>query len=479
MDEHLSSHLFLCTDRPKSWTTAIDYAARLYEEKGIQSEIVLFSRAKLLSKSHLLRNRELKRLAKLNSLKVTFYRFSIFNKFPAIVKGLLFVIKTRLKPPLSLKPFDEVSADQICKAYWAAKSGAQHFKPNDISNSDLFYAVSICLLYRRMLESKFGITLKHKMIESTSYLWNGREPEEASLLSFLIRSELRYKVFERGSKRDTYELWNSSPHFYGDWWQKLDKNWKRLQELCYPKQDYEEALSYAASKSGGYDPRFEKNWLSKMGERKEFHHDTPYITFFTSSTKEYAPSLEMQPRSPLGDQFDAVATLVEIVDELGIDLVIKRHPNSISKNGVDIERYLWEGFGRSKRVTLIQPSDEFDSYRIADNALCSFVWISSIGFDLIHRGLNTRAIGPAYWAYKDSFRAYTREEIIESLYKEICLEDRQELIFNYGNLMTNSGQLNNIFHKISKRGAMLRSSNRPIAIDDWVQARQILGELLR
>ena len=298
------------------------------------------------------------------------------------------------------------------------------------------------------------------------------------MLLFLIRNSIKYNIFERGSHRDTYELWTISPHSSKNWWIKLEENWKRLESQGFPESDFIQAQKYAEEKSKGFDLRSQKKWFLLMGARKSFVQKNPYLAFFTSSTKEMSPFVEFETVSPFGNQIDSVLALVEIAKNLKLDLVIKRHPYSVSKDGVDQEKSLWREFENLPNVFVAHPEHEIDSYQIAEGALFSFVWISSIGFDLIYRGLSVKALGPAYWAYKNTYRVNSKDDIAKSITEKFSSKDRDELIFNYGNLMTNTGKKNTYFYNISKSGVWLKSTNRRLAANDWQQFKEFLNRIV-
>jgi hypothetical protein len=470
-------HLFICTDRTKSWASAFDYAIKIAETNGC-TKIILVSKGNFFPNSQFFRNRILKKIARENLLTFQLYKLSIFYKFFSGIRALSFVFSTKLSQKLVRVPFQDHKLSLICKAYWGARYGSQSFHLRDIAVRDLFRAVFDCELYSRFLQSKASKIIFSQKDFLDAYIWNGREPAEATLLLFLIRNSIKYNILERGSRRDTYELWTISPHSSKNWWIKLEENWKRLESQGFPESDFIEAQKYAEEKSKGFDLRSQQKWFLLMGARKSFVHKNPYLAFFTSSTKEMSPFVEFETVSPFGNQIDSVLALVEIAKNLKLDLVIKRHPYSVSKDGVDQEKSLWREFEDLPNVFVVHPEHEIDSYQIAEGALFSFVWISSVGFDLIYRGLSVKALGPAYWAYKNTYRVNSKDDITKSITEKFTSKDRDELIFNYGNLMTNAGTKNTYFYNISKSGVWLKSTNRRLAANDWQQFKEFLNRIV-
>lgn len=67
------------------------------------------------------------------------------------------------------------------------------------------------------------------------------------------------------------------------------------------------------------------------------------------------------------------------------------------------------------KVELTNPKEEFYSYQLASNALWSYVWVSSTGFDLTCKEFNVRTLGPAFWAWQEEFRAFNTDLIERSI----------------------------------------------------------------
>jgi len=468
MKTNEESHHFISTDSVKSWASAIDKASKLRATGNFRILVTLLSRSRLLAPTFVFRNHKLKKIANQNDFSLKIIEFPISMKTSSLLLSLFLTLRIKLSNG-RVKPFTDSKLLAICDAYWAAKLGSQGQNPAFLSFRFVFLPIYLCLLYSKFLLSKQGATALSQQEEGIFYVWNGREPAEAFILNMLRDFGRTYQIIERGAIRDSYEMWLESPHFQGEWWHKLSKNESRLESLNFPETEKEIALRYAKAKSSGFDPTTGRDWTTLMGKRLEFKSNKPYVVFFSSSTKELSPIKEFIFESPLGDQFEAVRQLARVTQRLDIQLVIRRHPNSVSRSGNDLEKTLWAEFCGYSKVELINPEEEFDSYQLASNALCSYVWVSTIGFDLICKGFNVRTLGPAFWAYQEEFRAFNADLIERSIKEEVPEIVRQRLIINYSNFMTTRGEHYGYFREVSKGGARILKNNQYLAVNDFRQ----------
>jgi hypothetical protein len=293
------------------------------------------------------------------------------------------------------------------------------------------------------------------------YAYNGREPLAASFINIAKRKGLEVILAERGSKSSKYQIFPNSPHFHPDWWDLIEE-FSRLSGTISSEQQKEVHI-YIQNKLHGIDSYFDEDWGGKFIDPKGRFQSLPfpagYVCYFSSSTTEFSPFEEYNSKLGYVDQFDAVKDLAEVCLNNNLQLVVRRHPNSIGKDGVDRESATWETLAKKfSNLIYLSPFETYNSYEIAKKASCVMVWKSSIGFETLCLRKPTYALGPAKWAMVEQVRAWNRDKIQSAVVSGN--QDCQELISAYSLFMTQSGTPYSYFKDSSKLGVTLRSGKK-------------------
>lgn len=304
---------------------------------------------------------------------------------------------------IQLKYLD-VDVVPILKNIFSEKQKTSNIKINKINKKTFFWQI-----YRILLTLNF---LYRKIIYSEQvFLYNSRDLINGSVLSFCVNKKLNYSVFERASGNRKFVLFKRSPQDNTEWWEKI-KSFECANSMRESK-DF-----YISNKSQGYDPIARKNWrvfFDNESELKKLNFvDKRFLVFFTSSTFEHSVIETPDKRIGFMDQFRAVSCLIEEAHNLGMTLIIRRHPNSALVNREDNEHADWVSL-LSDEIIYFGPHSRVDSYELASRAKCSFVFKSSIGFDLLCHGLPVFALGPAKWAFHHKFQCFDRIQLQETL----------------------------------------------------------------
>jgi len=309
------------------------------------------------------------------------------------------------------------------------------------------------------LEASSGLRVARKLVGEFEcnkiVVFNGREPLEAAFIEVGRNHGIPVQIIERGADATRYEVYNKSPHLSEEWWEKISNFITENPQAKFDFLDYK-ARDYAISKSKGIDTWEDITWskyLTPTSDTAERLPKKPYLVFFSSSTKEVSPFEDFHDATPLETQFMALDALIEVSKELGLAVVVRRHPNSMSKNKIDREASLWLRFTTIEDVWYFPPWDTINSYFLVDHAEHTFVWISTIGFDAQVRGKSAFALGAARWDFSSSRRAWNKKEIRTALLRNS--KPDSEIVFAYSNYMTHYGKRLTICDEMSRKGAFL------------------------
>ena len=279
---------------------------------------------------------------------------------------------------------------------------------------------------------------------------------------------------ESGANSGKYFVYENSPHYAPDWWVAVGE-FSKSRSLDEIKDN---ADTYWAKKLTGLDEISNRDW-SKEFERGSLPLSLPkrFVTYFCTSEHEVPVFDDFEePRPEFRTQTEAVRALAVACSEMGLNLVIKRHPNSISKGGTDNEKLLWEWAENSKEILYLDPHSKFDTYALLKQSTAVFSYKSSTGIEAAALGIPSRSLGPAKWAFTKKSRADSTEKIIEFLKKPECLDANHVQI--WGAFMNAFGRDLTVFSQV-KGGFALAQGVKFFASDYYVNPMYKLSEKLR
>ena len=264
----------------------------------------------------------------------------------------------------------------------------------------------------------FRSYLSEKVIKSITfnkqdllYVFNGRKIIESVCIQHALNSGAQVKITERASSSDKYEIYNTSPHFHPEWWEKIT-NFSRT---IHPNNSVvrDKAKNYIENKLKGFDSFTNNKWEKFYYSQDDFMSmmDKPYVVFLATSSFEFSPISEYNSTLGYASQDEAVIALKTICRELNYPLVIRRHPNSLSPfNGEDYDNRHWQKFSDSNTL-IIGPKNKVNTLNLSKNSRVVFAWRSSVGIETLSLGIPTYALGTAKWAWISDVRAWNLDQI--------------------------------------------------------------------
>lgn len=403
------NHYIFVNKRTKSWAIGLEIASKLVrEEPNAQVTVV--------SIGSFPRNYQIVSLSRVNTQRRILSRSRLcFQRMHWRVKcldlSLLSNAYINAKIQSRGNKWDEES--HVVRAHFAARHASSNTSPNFCKRRHLFRANLVKESVQACVRKLIG---KFDPKSSTVWVFNGRELLEASILEVAINRGVRTRIFERGSVPSKYSTFFHSPHYNNEWWTKIQEFHKYKQSRdC--QLDSKAIESYIARKITGDDPYEGRKWnhLFNNSLKPEDLVQGEYICFFSVSTAEFSPIPSFESLGGYHSQFEALEDLVRVARDRSFKVVIRRHPNSIDRQGIDREEQLWRRFIDDSHVVYVGPRNKINSYELAARAIASFTWRSTIGFDLLARGLPTFAMGPAKWGFETDLQAFNLNQIIEKL----------------------------------------------------------------
>lgn len=439
--------LIVINGTSKSWAYGLEIAAR---EKQNNRDVLIVEVSKLttirpLSIARIKYSKLFSRKYELNIFKFrTFSKISFYGFFMATKFLFRFKIKGIFDFPLN----EFIDVNGIIRARLSQTLGTPSFTNSDIPLSYLFKH-----LYRIYCSESISRTIFRENFDRI-YVFNGREPIEATWIQIAKNQGLQIKILERASSNQKFEIYDKSPHYHPEWWSKIESY---SSQINLKNKEIEIASKiYLQNKVNGFDSFLGQKWdqFYYNHELAPDYKEDSYVVFFSTSSHEYSPIDEFNSKQGYSNQLDAVRDLSEVCKFLKFKLIIRRHPNSISTlDKLDREKEIWAKF-TDENTQVIEPREKVNSITLATKARVIFVWRSGIGVETINLGKPTYALGTAKWALDHRVRSWSKNEIRNIISKpERC---PPELLSKYLAYMSTGGENLLIFKNVDRWGVTLK-----------------------
>lgn len=350
-------------------------------------------------------------------------------------------------PKIEMDSFD---VTEIVRARLSTRLGTRYFAFDKVKFRDFYRFCSVTLE---------AICFADKVIRKSGrkvYVYNGRDLIEASFVLVAKQKGISVLMLERGSGKNRWQTFRTSPHYFPEWWKLIqDFNQTKISQ-----NQISEGKRYLERKIRGIDTYKGELW------NQDYENGSPdeygsYSLYLATSTFEYSPFLEYQYNdSSFEDQFEAVMTLAKILAGKGKNLVVRRHPNSLSRQWKDNEKQMWQAIGALDNVIYIEPESRISTYSLITGAERVYVWMSSGGFDSLAMGKPTFSFSCAKWAWEDDFRCRNYSEILASMTKNFNYDLAAKVVEHYANFMGNSGEISQLFSSVEKDHAYTRDGEK-------------------
>jgi hypothetical protein len=334
--------------------------------------------------------------------------------------------------------FGNLPLGRILMSNYARTAGTPLFELKLMSNSLQFKIATQAVI----ADAVYSVL---KIDHSDISISNGRSPIEAAIFSQSREKGIKTHILERGATTKKWYVYDISCHYPPDWWKMLEK----VQSETNFEDIENSAKKYWEGRLSGWDELSGINWRKHFDEGK-LPEGLPkkFVTFFCTSEHE-TPAIAEFECTDLGfpSQRASVEALVEVCAKLGIQLVIKRHPNSVAVDGVDREEVTWKWVQSHANVFLIGPKNRVDTYALLRRTSAVVTFKSSVGIEATALGIPARALGPAEWAFMPETRAWNVESLEDFLRDPQVIEGNPEN--TWGFLVSNFGKNLSIFEDIT------------------------------
>ena len=269
----------------------------------------------------------------------------------------------------------------------------------------------------------------------------GRDAYSAGAICAFRVNGVETRLIESGGVPSRWSMFETSPHFSPDFW-------SRLQAASVDAYPFEAIKDWWNQRLAGSDHFRTEEW----GHTRTLGLLPPnlpeqYISFFTTSDFEIPvfDDFDVFP-GEFQNQTQAFISLYEEARKRKIELVVRRHPNSINQFGEDRETALWETIRKLPGVTYLGPHDKIDSIALAHGSQIVFTFKSSVGIEAIWLGVPAFALGPARWAWTEDIRVWNLYRIREVLQAENKVNREHSL--RWANMMLTMDFPNSEFESI-------------------------------
>jgi uncharacterized protein YlzI (FlbEa/FlbD family) len=230
-------------------------------------------------------------------------------------------------------------------------------------------------------------------------LRNGRFSNETIIYLACRRLGIKVSMLEGGGRPDTIELFQSSPHKASDYRNRVEA-WDK----CFIDD----------RKASLYDVKLNANWLSEASndailasftkrqsdsglEMFDKHELENSVIYYTSSLWEVPSIPEFGDIDPRITWESNVKKLYDCCKELGLNLVIKVHPNPDHEDYEIIEDSYWSRVCRSLNVKIIPASSAIVTADLIVKCWTNVVEASSVSLECVAFGAPIITLAETPW----------------------------------------------------------------------------------
>jgi len=273
-------------------------------------------------------------------------------------------------------------------------------------------------------------------------LYNGRFADSGGLVAAAerFRVEVFFHELEGYSgERYFFEPWR--PHH---WRKKAEVARIMWEELDFTAQQQAivagKKLLADSRAAGGFINSFHRQsadrTLLKSAKAKKL------LVYYSTSSDEIASVPDVTERSVYADQRVAILDLAERCRELGIDFLVRVHPNTAKKSKAD--RDLWDVDlgGLIGMEHVIRSTDTLNSYDLLNRADVVATWWSSMGLEAVGHGVPTISMcdNIHLMAGADMLRVGHPRELTKKILEALSYVPNKESVTPYLYFLSHAGE---------------------------------------
>lgn len=122
------------------------------------------------------------------------------------------------------------------------------------------------------------------------------------------------------------------------------------------------------------------------GEKPPSKSEKRRVVYFSSSPDEYESLPDEIFDSTSGTQFEALMKLDQACHDLGLELIVRVHPNIQNKSQAEVTRWQKDIYSFVPHGIVISSKSKTNSYALMDTADLVVVWNSTIGLEALYWG---------------------------------------------------------------------------------------------
>lgn len=425
-DSNKKNLLVMCDPSGWQWGLGLEFVndelkfERDFEilDLSFLGQISLISLAKILFGGYRVRRKSLQfyRSKKIKKIRIRIINY--FRKAPIVPENLL-------SSNLSLNSIVELSGT-IDIEFIAKTKQTKKIVKIENKKRDLTYTVL----------SEIDFESYHKVATI-----NGRFTKSATVKYVCNLNKIKCQLIEGGGKKNSYEVFDESPHSIEEISNKINDLWSQAVEPSRSQisREFLNGLIKKNSLPGiNFRGAMVPGKIPQLPEKK-------ICVFYASSEWEYIGVGDAINPSFFQNQVEAFRGLIQSLDSNSWEIFLRRHPNKPDKNLDDGELVIWQEFYSNEDIRIIEATSDIDSLALGMKAHLIASFGSTILTEFIARGCqNVVTLGPAPWNKFIPERYLPNSEAL----KEYLISERQlisaEQLYPWAYFQSESGNSFNV-----------------------------------
>lgn len=313
--------------------------------------------------------------------------------------------------PSTRRELDEVAFQgvDIGSIVGASISGQLFQRYFDISEHQAIVGLQLELAAR--LTELIGDVME-KFDPSVVVTTNDRVLPAAVALGVARRDGRRTSVYYWGSDLDSVMSYPTSLYSQDDWREQAESAWQRAHADPQTLERAEARLRTIGSRPANstFTSKMQGGLVPPRSKRRR-------MVIFPNTPWEYSAT-EGRERSQATDQLKMFSMLLEVLRDIDSDSweVLVRHHPAHPDFGDRSEADAWDNLRDIYELQEFEATSAVDSYELAHSADLCVVWRSTIGVELLARGIPTVCLDETYWLPKNSpLIVRSRQDVVSFL----------------------------------------------------------------
>ena len=256
---------------------------------------------------------------------------------------------------------------------------------------------------------------------------NDRLPGSALSVALARKWNIPVKIVYWGSNPHKIIDYKDSLYDSHQWQRNIRDKWEQAEPSELDKVELRKTIKELISNPSADSLTF----LHTQQKGKGISKSNFTVIFYAQSEHEHSSTYLEGIEGRFKNQYEAFVALENVCYNLGLDLVLKLHPNRFDSNSIEddeLERNEWI-HKVSKKTMIISKHSNFDTYQLLNDADLNVVWNSTVGVEAIARSKPTLVLGNAHWLNLEwNIHAWSEFQLLRRMVEKGWRVDPEELL---------------------------------------------------